>query len=65
VAGVPPTFVVTARRYEPGFIEFGRFATIVPVPELKLCTVSGTLWRVTLGVVVPKLVPTIVILFNP
>ena len=33
VDGVP-VLVVTARRYEPGFNAFGKFATIVPVPEL-------------------------------
>jgi hypothetical protein len=63
VDGVP-VVVVTERRYEPGFRAFGSFATIVPVVELKLWTTSCTPCQLTLGVLVPKLVPTIVILFN-
>jgi len=63
VDGVP-VVVVTERRYEPGFRAFGSVATTVPVVELKLWTTSCTPCQLTLGVLVPKFVPTIVILFN-
>ena len=63
VDGVP-VVVVTERRYEPGLSPVGSFATMVPVLELKLCTVSDVPCKLTIGVLVPVFVPTIVILFN-
>ena len=63
VDGVP-VVVVTERRYEPGVRPLGSAVTTVPVLELKLWTTSCTPCQLTLGVLVPKFVPTIVILFN-
>ena len=63
VDGVP-VVVVTERRYEPGVRPLGSVARIVPVPELKLCTARVIPCRLTLGVPVPKFVPTMVILFD-